>query len=82
MEYNNIYLNKNIRMFKIFGIYRYFPYSRYFLYFSTIYIYLHFLGNGEDIFNNNLTIIFTIISSYKFINISYYIHLASNLEHL
>ena len=33
-----------------------------------------------DIFNSNLTIISTIVNNYEFINIPYYIHLASNLD--
>ena len=47
------------------------------------YIYtLLFWEMGRGVFNNNLIIIFTIISSYKFNNILYYTYPVSNLEHL
>ena len=65
----------------MFGMCKYFLYLRYPLYFSAIYIYLYVLG-VKGVFNNNFIIVFTIVSSYEFINIPYYFHLASNLEYL
>ena len=52
------------------------------LYIFLYYIYNLLFWEKRDVFNNNLTVIFIIVNSYKFISIPYYIYLASNLEHL
>ena len=44
------------------------------------YIYIFISWEIRDVFNSNLIIISIIVSSYKFINISYYIYLISNLD--
>ena len=69
-------------MIGMFGISRmcgYSSYSKYFLYPLNIYTLLNFGRKG--VFNNNFTIISTIVNSYKFINISYYTiqHLIQNI---